>query len=133
MAGVIYSRKRLALALVDAASQDKKQLTQLVKTVVSYLAATKRVTQLSFLIDDIEKEALRRGFALGHVVSAHPLSDEVKKDLIAMIKHETDATQTELSYETDEALIGGLQLTLPGSQLDASVTRQLQQLTGHRA
>jgi F-type H+-transporting ATPase subunit delta len=61
------------------------------------------------------------------VVSAQPLSNETKKDLVASLQ-KTFGCQVEIAEKIDSAIIGGFVVQVKDTVIDASLRRQLQSL-----
>ena len=82
------------------------------------------------MVRDIETMLLSHGTAIATVTSARALSKQSRLAIESFIKSSTPGTtRVVLREETDERLIGGVKLELPGSQLDASVKAKLDKIT----
>ncbi|NTW23076.1 MAG: ATP synthase F1 subunit delta [Lentimicrobium sp.] len=61
------------------------------------------------------------------VITISPLSDEMRKDLLAVISKQTGST-IELEEKIDASIIGGMIVKLDGIQFDDSIRKKLQNL-----
>lgn len=123
------SRRKLArhaagrLAAGDA-------LPSVLNELAAYLVETRRTRELELIVRDIELALLDYGTAVATLVSARTLSAEAKKTLVDFVKQQYDGVSSVLTKEqTDESLIGGVRLELPGKRLDNSVKTKLEKLT----
>ena len=64
------------------------------------------------------------------VISAAPLGDEVKKEIIQLIKR-TNNTNVEIEEIVNEEIIGGLIINMEGKQIDASISNKIKKLRKH--
>ena len=68
-----------------------------------------------------------RGIVLGSIVSASPLSDQTKQDILARIAPAFEGTLS-LTESVDPSLIGGFVIRIEDKQIDASVSSKLKAL-----
>jgi F-type H+-transporting ATPase subunit delta len=68
-----------------------------------------------------------RGIVLGSIVSASPLSDQTKQDILARIAPAFEGTLS-LTEAIDPSLIGGFVIRIEDKQIDASVSSKLKAL-----
>lgn len=71
-----------------------------------------------------------QGIHLAEIVTAVPLSDEMRENLRQAISRQTGG-QVELQEKVDPSLIAGLVVTVDGYRADTSVRTQLQALRTH--
>ena len=69
----------------------------------------------------------RSGVIAAHVTTAHPVSEEIKKSLEGRLASMT-GKDVRLSFEIDEALIGGMITRVGSTVYDGSIRNQLRQL-----
>jgi F-type H+-transporting ATPase subunit delta len=62
------------------------------------------------------------------LITATPVSDEVKSLFAQKVKEATAVKKVELATEVNEALIGGFQLEFDGKLVDASLSRDLRNI-----
>lgn len=122
------SRRLLAKTFVDQLEQAGSQ-TRLTRSLAAYLIEQKRYKQVDMLISDIETELASRGRVLARVTTAKPLAQAQRDTITTMIKDATDARTVELIEKVEPAIIGGVRLSIPGRELDATVRKRLQQLS----
>ena len=107
--------------LLDGA--DAKKLT---KQLAAYLITHRMTGQADHLIKDIAAELQQAtGRATAHVVTAFEPSKHHLETLRRSLTHLTGARDVELTLAQDKSLLGGMVVTLPGRELDASVRRKL--------
>ena len=100
------------------------------RDVAAYLIDNGRKREANLVVRDIETMLLSHGTAIATVTSARALSKQSRLAIESFIKSSTPGTtRVVLREETDERLIGGVKLELPGSQLDASVKAKLDKIT----
>jgi F0F1-type ATP synthase delta subunit len=104
------------------------------REVAAYLLAERRVADLNSLLRDVQADWADKGHIEVIARSAHPLSDQVKRDIEARVKPLYPAASNVFVTEIIEPeLIGGVQLSVANKQLDMSVEAKLnkfKQLTG---
>lgn len=111
-----------------AAAQLMAGDTSVYDKLAAYLVQTRRVRELPLITRDIEDALLGSGIAVATVTSAAPLSEKLRSAIKRYITEETGATSVTMRETIDEAVIGGLRLTLPGRELDSTVQQRLRQL-----
>lgn len=123
---MLASRRKLARTVVD------RMETHGYKTALSELAAYILTHRLKggakMIISDIEAELASRGRVVARVVSARPLDDELRDALRTLVTNHTDAQEVVLREQINPELIGGLQLSAAGYELDASIASKIKQL-----
>jgi F-type H+-transporting ATPase subunit delta len=62
------------------------------------------------------------------LITAKPVSEELKNDIIAKIKSTTPIQKIELTTAVDESLIGGFVLEFDNNLVDASIARDLRDI-----
>lgn len=118
------SRRTVAQYVADRllAGDNAKKLSQLV---AAYLIDTRRTSELQSLLDDIAVSLAERGHVNGTVTVAHTLSSDSKRAIEAFIKEKTGATSVDVATKIDPTVLGGFRLSLPGSEVDATIAHQL--------
>ncbi len=59
------------------------------------------------------------------MTTAHPISDELKAEIVAKVKSDTGMENIELESLINEELIGGFKLEIGGNLVDATILRDL--------
>lgn len=121
------SRRSLARFVVDqiqAGTSEKLVAKQL----AGYLVDHRRTKELPLIIRDIEYTLMQRGKATATVTSAFPLSQSAIESVKSLIKEVTSTQSVELLAQTDQSVLGGIKLELPGSELDDTIARKLTSL-----
>ncbi len=105
-------------------------VTKLAEQLVAYLAESKRLGQVDFLIRDIELVlAQEYGRVTIHLTSARELSDTLKELVTKQITSASGASEAMIADATvDSSLIAGIIARTPTSTFDSSVKTRLKQL-----
>jgi len=122
------SRRTLVQTIVREllAGADHPRLT---KQVAAYLVENRMTDQIDRLVLDIAA-ALQQatGHAAATVTTAFKPSQHNIDALRRSLLHLTGAREVELAVQQDPSLLGGMVVTLPGHEWDASVRRKLKLL-----
>lgn len=123
------SRRKLAInAAARIASGETNK--SVLRDIAAYLIDSRRTSEATLVVRDIEAMLMDTGTAIGTVTSARPLSKTSLTNVEAYVKtHDPRIKRVVLREQIDEGLIGGIKLELPGSQLDASVKAKLDMIT----
>jgi len=123
------SRRKLAgNAAARLASGEPKKAV--LRDVAAYLIDSRRTSEATLVVRDIEAMLLDAGTAIGTVTSARTLSRDSIGRIETFIKaNDARITRVVLRESIDENLIGGFKIELPGAQLDASVKAKLDMIT----
>ncbi|MGH7196344.1 MAG: F0F1 ATP synthase subunit delta [Candidatus Saccharimonadales bacterium] len=128
------SRRRLARELVRVLKEQPERRRDIVRQTAAYLIDTKQSGQAHLLVNDIADELMQTDAHLAaEIRSAFPLTQNARQNITATLKQQTGAKTVELSEEIMPELLGGVVVRAPGYELDASVRRQLKQITGGTA
>jgi F-type H+-transporting ATPase subunit O len=96
------------------------------KQIAALLLSDGRVDELDSLLRDVQADWALHGYVEVLARSAHPLSEEVRKDIRAQVKKLYPKADTVVVTEVaDPAVIGGVQLDLADRQLNLSVAAKL--------
>lgn len=87
-----------------------------------------RERELPLIVRDIEGALLARGIAVADLDSAYELTGEAKNSLETLVKEQTGAKTVHFRTREEKDLLGGVRLSLPGEELDATVRRRLDNL-----
>lgn len=119
------TRTRVAQFLAEqlAEGQDRQATVQ---RAAAWLVTQNRGRQASYLARDAAAAlAGQHAYLYARVTTARPLSDTSRQQIETYLREQTGARELELDERVDPQLIGGVQLDLPDTRLDASVRRQL--------
>lgn len=124
------SRRHLAKTFVDEllAAKGAAAQNRLKRSLGAYVIEQKQEHQLDMLLSDITKELATRGHVVAHVTTARALSATQRQEVTKMIKDTTGARAVELLEHVDASTIGGIRLSLPGRELDATIKQRIRQL-----
>ena len=117
------SRRRVAAYLADGLQSDR---TRRIDQVAAWMVSGKRRHQTSLLVRDVASVLSRRGYLTATVTTARPADPATVSQLSDFVRTHASATAVELTSTVDNTLIGGIKLTLPDTELDASVATKLQ-------
>jgi F-type H+-transporting ATPase subunit delta len=118
------SRRAIATYIAEqltSGADSKKVILQL----AAYLVDTRRTKELSLIVRDIQVYLSDAGSVSGVITTATTLSAETKKAIEKYIKDQTGATTVALDSLIDPSVIGGVKVSIPGRELDATVSRSL--------
>lgn len=94
--------------------------------IAAYLLAEGRTGELDSLLRDIMQYRADQGIVEVIAVSAHDLTDKVRKEIEAQIRElYPSAKQIIITEEYDPSVIGGVKIELANQQLDLSVRAKL--------
>jgi len=121
---VKLSRRAIATYVAEqltTGADSKKVVLQL----AAYLVDTRRTKELSLIIRDIQFYLSESGSVSGVITTATELTAETKKAVEKYIKEQTGAKTVALDSLIDPSVIGGVKVSIPGRELDATVSRSL--------
>lgn len=102
----------------------KKDIDRAVNEFIAFLAKDHALKKLPYIIDAYDAFAkAAEGIEQLSVTSAEPLSDKVRKKLLAIFGEKSEITET-----VDASMVGGLVVKTGNTILDGSVRTQLEQL-----
>lgn len=97
----------------------------LVQQLAAYLIDARRTKELGLIIRDVQYNLAKQGYVAGSVTTANELDAATKKAIEAYAKQKTGAKHIHLDTSVDPSVLGGMRLSLPGSELDTTIARQL--------
>ena len=119
------SRRKLATYAADSLSRGD-DASALLRELAAYLVETKTTREADLLVAAIEDELQTRGIIIADVTTARPLSAELKKSVKAVV----GGKELHIRERVDSAVIGGVRIELPDSQLDGTIQHKLIALKG---
>lgn len=121
------SRTYIAKAFVYQA--DKVGINKAIKELAALLLEERMHNQIEEIILDIaEQYYLQHGVVEADVRSAFKLSEDIKKQLVEIVKSGTGAKKVSLNEETDHSLLAGLVVSAPDMEVDLSLKTKLAKL-----
>src|SRR4051812_31924528 len=85
-----------------------RQSAALAERLAAALIVSKKTKEAELLLSDIDRELEDRGLvAQAHVTSAHELSDDLRRELVAKIKEITKVKEVITSNNVDKEVLGG--------------------------
>jgi F-type H+-transporting ATPase subunit delta len=118
------SRRSIALYVADQLTNGTES-SQLVSQLAAYLVDTRRTGELSLIIRDIQYFLSEAGSVSGVITTASELSAATKKSIESFIKLQTGAKHVALDSLIDPSVIGGVKVSIPDREFDATVSRNL--------
>lgn len=119
---VITAEKKLSIT--QAITKDK--VSKLTSMFSALLVNKGREGDLPEIVDAyIQQYNEIKGIHKVKIVTAVPVSDDLKKSITAKVKNEAGLQNVELETVTDESIIGGFKLEFNNNLVDASVLRDL--------
>jgi len=118
------SRRAIAMYVAEqlTSGADSKGI---ILQLAAYLVDTRRTKELPLIIRDIQYYLAETGSVSGVITTATVLSAETKKAIETYIKQQTGAKTVALDSLIDPTVIGGVKVSIPGRELDATVSRSL--------
>lgn len=99
--------------------------TLLVQQLAAYLVDTRRGKELTLIVRDIQYYLAEKGSVSGVITTASELTADTKKAVENYVQQHTGAKEVSLDSFIDPAVIGGVKISIPGKELDATVSRSL--------
>jgi F0F1-type ATP synthase delta subunit len=124
---MIASRRKLAKTVVDR--METLGAKQALNELAAYILVHHLKSSVKMIVSDVEAELASRGRVVARVVSARPLDDELRASLRELVANHANATEVALHEELNPELIGGLQLSAAGYELDTSIASKIKQLS----
>ena len=112
--------EHIAEQLLAGAPQQK-----LIEQLAAYLIESRRTKELNLMVRDIQYYLADKGHVSGTVTTAFELSQATKDALNAFAKAETNAKQVNLDTIVDPTVLGGMKISIPGKELDTTVSRKI--------
>ena len=131
----MHNRSQIAKAIAEKTLnvQDSKQLAH---AVAGYLLEENRVYELDSIMRDVLAYRAQHGHVEVSVVSAFPISSDVRDDVMAAVIQEyPNAASYSVNETIDPNVVGGLRIEFGGEELDLTVRAKLnkfKQLTAAR-
>lgn len=119
------SRRKIAAYYADQLVAGKKSAPQ---ELAAYLVETGRIRELELIVRDVEAALADRGVLLADVASSRELGEATTKTLKAYLQATTKAATIHLRESVDPDLLGGVRISIPGSEMDATLRHRLNQL-----
>lgn len=129
MAKTPFSRSKLADYIAGELNKGTSA-EELAQVIASYLSTHNKTSELNSLMRDVmEARAQQNGLVELKASSAFPLTLEQKADIEQTVKNVyTNAKKLIIHHDKDAGSIGGINISLPHSQLDLSVQTKLNRL-----
>jgi F-type H+-transporting ATPase subunit delta len=118
------SRRTIAKYIADQLITEADSDT-LIQQLAAYLVDTRRTKELSLIVRDIQYFMAEAGTVSGVVTTATALPADTKKAVEAYVKQHTGAKTVSLENSIDASVLGGVKISIPGRELDATITHSL--------
>lgn len=121
----MYTRPEIAAVIArrTLAVQDTQSLQQ---AVAGFLLEQNRVDELDSIMRDVIAYRSEHGHVEVTVVSAYPITSDVKAEVLLAVKQEfPGAVSYVINQKIDAAVVGGLRLEFNGEELDLTVKAKL--------
>lgn len=120
------SRHKIADFLAGQTLQSGIDAKKLSRKIAAFLLETGRTGELTSLSRDIMQKRAEKGVVEVTAVSAHPLSEQLRKEIKDNISvFYPQAKKIIINEVTDTNMIGGVRLELANQQLDLTVRSRL--------
>lgn len=110
------------------ADQLLNENTEILDQLAAFLVDEHRTHETELIVRSIESALAESGIVIGDVVSARPLSEDVKKAVNSYIASSTSATSVAMREHVDATELGGIKISLPDSDYDATLRGRLAKL-----
>jgi F-type H+-transporting ATPase subunit delta len=118
------SRRTIAKYIADQLIAEADSDT-LIQQLAAYLVDTRRTKELSLIVRDIQYFMAEAGSVYGVVTTATVLPAATQKAVEAYVKQHTGANTVSLENSIDADVIGGVKISIPGRELDATIHHSL--------
>ncbi len=119
------SRRQLARYAVDQI-ESGKPVAAVAPRLVAAMSAAGKSKDYELLISDIEQEFEERGLiANAKITSAHPFSENFKKQLANEIKKITQVKDVTIDQEVDKEVLGGFRIETANHAWDKTTIKLL--------
>lgn len=119
------TRRDVADYLADHLSEGRAKA---VDEAAAWLIASRRTRQTPYLVRQVTAALESRSYIVAHITTAHPLNEAAQTDLRERIARLMKADEVELELHVDPAVLGGMRLELPTSELDNTLAHRLRRL-----
>lgn len=121
--------RRLVAKFIARQLANGESPARVAKVLAAYLVSNRQTRQCELIIRDIETELLDKyGHLSARVSSARKLDDAARKKMIAVLKTYTGAQTVELDETVDQNLLGGVIVSTPEAEMDASLRKKITRL-----
>lgn len=112
--------EHIAERLIAGESQQK-----LLEQLAAYLIESRRTKELNLMVRDIQYYLAEKGYVSGTVTAAFELTKASEAAIKAFAQSETGAAHIQLDTIVDPSVLGGIRLSLPGKELDTTISRKI--------
>lgn len=120
------SRTKLARFVADKLEAGHQEV---IRELAAYLIDSRRTRETELIIREINEQFERRGIVIAEVATTRPLDAALRDEIKTLL----DAKEVELTETIDPTLLGGIRLTTPSRELDATIARRLKLLRDYNA
>jgi F-type H+-transporting ATPase subunit delta len=108
---------------------DQAKPSEIARELAAILVISRRVNQAELLAEDIGWELERRGRAANAtVISAHELSEQLRKSIVAHVKKAADVKEVIINETVDPSILGGVRIDTAAHSWDKSLRRKLTEI-----
>jgi F0F1-type ATP synthase delta subunit len=127
---VRVSRRKIAAYCADRLIAGD---TAVAEQLAAYLIDEHRTREVELVVRDIEAALAARGVMIADVASATKLSEVTKKAIGSFLTEADGSTRVYLRESLDPSLLGGVRVTTPEAELDATIRRKLTTLKASKS
>lgn len=120
--------KRDLASVIRQISETNPDQAKLAEAIAQYLTQKRRTKELDGIIRSLASLREQDGVVEATVTSAFPLSQDLKRNIRALITAQRSAKQVVINEIVDPSVIGGLKIETGEHQLDVTVQTKLQSL-----
>lgn len=122
-------RRRLASFAADAIVHHTRP--NIMNELAALLIEERREREATLLASEIEDNLAARGVVIATVISAHAITESLRREIARLIAHPTDSVK--LREVVDKSVIGGVRIETASQELDETVTKKIHDLRAKRA
>jgi F0F1-type ATP synthase delta subunit len=101
------------------------QRSLVIKQLAAYLVESRRTKELDLIIRDVNYMLSQQGVVSATLTSAFALTAETQKAIERFIVAKTKASKLSIDTQIEPKVLGGVKISLPGSELDQTIAHQL--------
>ena len=119
------TRSEIATAIAKRTMEESDPV-RLRSAIASFLLEENRISELDSIMRDVLAYRTLQGHVEVTVVSAYPITKQVREDVLIAVKEEfSGAISYVINEKIDESVVGGLRIEFDGEELDLTVKSKL--------
>lgn len=120
--------RRVLTRYIAARLHDSEDRAEVIKSLAAYIVEHGLQTDLELILSDIALNLARLGSVQAAVITARPLDETLRAEVVRFIKQIEAAQNVSIAEAVDPDLLGGIIIETPNKRFDASVSTKLKRL-----